>query len=110
MDADQATVGLPACGAEQVGRWAEAPDLLQSAVSGRRSVVVDGNDGLATWVADRLAERLLGAGYTCLRLTQSASRSEQGTGSDPPANDTVTLADGPGWRARPYDGGWEVVV
>jgi hypothetical protein len=104
------TIAPPGCGAEQVGRWAQVLDHLQAAVSRSRSVVVDGNDGLTGWVADRLAERILGAGRGCERLTQSALRVEEGIPVGAALNDSVTVADGPGWRQRPDGAGWDVVI
>src|SRR5262245_34029108 len=110
MGDDHAMVGPPGCGAEQVGRWAEVLDHLQTAVADRTSVVVDGNDELTTWVADRLAERLLGVGRACIRLPHYASRSEPRTIGDTLATNAVTVADGSHWRRSPYEAGWDVVI
>jgi SAM-dependent methyltransferase len=110
MDVGRSAVGPPNCGAEQVGRWAEVLDHLHLAVARCRSVVVDGHDGLTTWVADRLAERLLGAGRACRRLTPSASRSVDGVVDGMQAGEPIVVADGPGWRRAPGDLGWDVVI
>jgi SAM-dependent methyltransferase len=84
-------------------------DYLHAAVEGRSSVIVDGSDGLTTWVADRLAERLLSTGRSCTRLTKDSSRSDEAVRLGPSATHMVTVADGSG--RNPLDGaGWDVVV
>jgi len=104
MAVDDATTESVGCGIEQVGRWAEVLDHVECALAGHSSVVVDGSDRLTAWVADRLAERLLGAGRACVRLTQSRR-----TASWTPTNDTIAVADGSGWRYHASIG-WDVVI
>jgi SAM-dependent methyltransferase len=90
----------------QAARWAEMLDGLAGAVpSGAPSVVVDGDDGLAAGVAERLAASLRERGRPCARLTGTAP-SGAGDRTDP----AVVVADGPRWRAHPPTGRWDVVI
>jgi SAM-dependent methyltransferase len=73
---------------EQRHRWTAVLDHVAAAVpAGVASVVIDGPEGYAAVVADRLAVTLRDGGRV-----------------------TVAVADGPDRRARPPAGGWDVVV
>jgi SAM-dependent methyltransferase len=92
-------------------RWAEVLDSLAAMVpTAAASIVVDGADGPARLLADRLAATLHAAGRRCARLTDhSPLHGEDAWWVDRRA-DTVALADGPRWRAAPPDRAWDVVI
>ncbi|WP_326557491.1 class I SAM-dependent methyltransferase [Micromonospora sp. NBC_01796] len=110
---------------EQSRRWTEVLDHVAAALpSGVVSVVIDGGSAHAAVVADRLADALHAGGRPCARLTGHTPPASTG---QPPLDaryrleagdnrrtegtpDTVTVADGSGWLARPPSGRWDVVV
>ncbi|AVT28821.1 SAM-dependent methyltransferase [Plantactinospora sp. BC1] len=95
---------------EQVRRWTEVLDHLAAALpAGAVTVLVDGGP-LAGVVADRLSDHLAAAGRPCLRLTDSTPPADAETWRAGRGRPAVALADGPGWRAHPPNGGWDVVI
>ncbi|GAA2606366.1 hypothetical protein GCM10010399_41660 [Dactylosporangium fulvum] len=85
-------------------------DHLVAALPERAArVVVDGTDGGAALLADRLAGRLHDAGRHCVRLTAAACTS-QDDGWRTCAAVSVVVADGPGWRDRLPADAWDLVV
>jgi hypothetical protein len=96
--------------AEQTGRWATVLDYLVAALPGDgRLVLVDGADGRATMLADRLAGRLRERGRPSVRfpgetcLGQADGRRARATG-------TVVVADGPRWRDQVPPEAWHLTV
>src|SRR5262245_49572819 len=95
----------------QLVRWFEVLDTLAALLpTGETRVVVDGGDGYRSVFADRLADTLLAAGRPCARLTDVTPLSDEDAWRTDRTSSTVALADGPGWRARPPRGGWDVVI
>jgi SAM-dependent methyltransferase len=94
MDADRTQAAdRDAMTGEQRDRWATVLGHLVGAIPDEASlVVVDGADGRAALLADRLAESLRTAGRPCVRLTagEDAWRAR--------IAGTVVIADGPRWR------------
>lgn len=92
-------------------RWAQVLDSLTQLVSGGPAyVVVDGHDGQAGVLADRLAVSLSLVGRRCYRLSgRSPAADEDAWRSDNQAR-PVVVADGPGWRAQPPAGAWDMVI
>ena len=70
-------------------------------------VVVDGGAEAPRMMADRLAATLRVSGRPCARLADAGWDQLDGRQRERRAEDTVLLADGPGWRARR---GWDVVI
>ena len=86
-------------------RWGELLDNIVGLLpAGAASVVIDGPDGPAEAVADRLAATLRAAGRPCSRL---AGTMPPTTDADTRAVGTVMLARGPAWRTAR---GWDVVI
>lgn len=93
----------------QRDRWAAVLETLTAAVpADGAGVVVDGRG--AETVADRLADFLRSTGRRCLRLTDGNPLGDEDVWRIERTPDTVTLADGPRWRARPPAGVWDLVV
>ncbi|MEV4629948.1 class I SAM-dependent methyltransferase [Micromonospora sp. NPDC049523] len=107
-------VSLPAWQAlteEQSRRWVEVLDHVADALGpGAVSVVIDGGVAHAAVVADRLADRLRASGRPCTRLGDGTPGAEQDSRRADSTPDSVTVADGSGWLARPPTGKWDVVV
>jgi SAM-dependent methyltransferase len=107
-------MAVPGWGAmtdEQRHRWAELLDNLVGVLPPRAAgVVVDGVDGTAAVVADRLADTLLAAGRPCARLSDATPLADEDTWRGERTADTVAVADGPRWRAQPPGAGWDVVI
>ncbi len=86
---------------EQVGRWREVLDGVAGMLpDGPVSVLVDGGPHAEVF-AGRLACRLRDGGRGCVR--RGGNRSKR-------VLETVTVAAGSGWLARPPVSGWDVVV
>jgi len=76
--------------------------------AGPASVLIDGGGEQPAALATRLAATLAAAGRACARVTDGGGGSPGGAGEE-----TVWLADGPGWRAaRALDAAcsWDVVI
>lgn len=92
-------------------RWVELLDNLVGVLPpDTAKVVVDGVDGAAAVVADRLAETLLAAGRPCARLSDATPLADEDTWRVERTLDTVAVADGSRWRGQPPGTGWDVVV
>ncbi|MFK3983852.1 class I SAM-dependent methyltransferase [Micromonospora sp. NPDC050397] len=96
---------------EQSRRWTEVLAHVTNALpAGAVTVVVDGGTAHAAVVADRLADALHRGGRPCARLTDRAPVVDEDNWRADGTVDTVAVADGPRWRARPPTGEWDVVV
>jgi hypothetical protein len=73
-------------------------------------VVIDGTDGHARMVADRLADTLHATGRPCARLTDTTPLADEDIWHAERTAHTVALADGPRWREHPPAGRWDVVI
>ncbi|WP_433476461.1 class I SAM-dependent methyltransferase [Spirillospora sp. CA-142024] len=89
---------------EQIGRWREVMDGVAGMLpDGAVCVVVDGGRYAGVF-AERLADRLRADGRGCAwPHTGGGAVSER-------IPETVMLAAGNEWRARPPAGGWDVVI
>ncbi len=86
---------------EQAGRWREVLDGVAGMLpDGPVSVLVDGGPHAEVF-AGRLACRLRDGGRGCVRPGSDRSRR---------VLETVTVASGSEWRARPPVGGWDIVI
>jgi SAM-dependent methyltransferase len=86
-------------------------DLVPAGAGRPRAVLVEAGSGPTADFADRLAGAIRALGRPCVRLPDGVSPGTPGavdrqTGS----GGAVLLADGPGWRAAPPTGRWDVVV
>jgi SAM-dependent methyltransferase len=100
-----------ALAADPTRRWAEVLDSLAAMLPATAArVVVDGADGHAAALADRLAATLHAAGRRCARLTDASPLADEDAWRADRATGTVALADGPRWRARPPGRAWDVVI
>jgi SAM-dependent methyltransferase len=97
--------------ADPIRRRAEVLDSLAAMLPTTAAfVVVDGADGHAAVLADRLAAILQTEGRRCARLTDNTPLSDEDAWQADRAADTVALADGPRWRACPPGRAWDVVI
>lgn len=88
-------------------RWDELLGNITAMLpAGVVSVVVDGG-GQSVVVAGRLAAALRAQGRPCARLTDAAPMADEDAWHAGHTARTVTLADGPRWRAGR---GWDVVI
>ncbi|GAA2593759.1 hypothetical protein GCM10010399_25430 [Dactylosporangium fulvum] len=91
-------------------RWATVLNHLAAALPEETArVVVDGTDGGAAALADRLAERLRAAGRQCVRLTGDTCAAEE-DGWHARTAGMVVVADGPRWRDRLPASSWHLTV
>jgi hypothetical protein len=75
---------------ERRHRWAELLDNLAGVLPPRAAgVVVDGGDGTAAVVADRLADALLATGRPCARLSDATPLADEDTWRGERTPDTV---------------------
>ncbi|WP_410813209.1 class I SAM-dependent methyltransferase [Micromonospora sp. 067-2] len=96
---------------EQTRRWTEVLDHLVAVLPpGAATVVVDGGTPHSAVVAERLADTLHRLGRPCARLTDTTPLADEDSWHTDRTPDTVAIADGPRWRARPPTGKWDVVI
>lgn len=74
------------------------------------SVLIDGHRTLAGEVADRLAGALHAIGRPSARLGAATPFADEDRWYADRSATTVAVADGPGWRAHPPTGRWDLVV
>jgi SAM-dependent methyltransferase len=97
--------------ADQTRRWAEVLGSLAAMLPATAaSVVIDGADGQAGLLADRLAETLQATGRRCARLTDANPLGDEDAWRADRVVETVALADGARWRASPPGRAWDVVI
>ncbi|MFJ8578364.1 class I SAM-dependent methyltransferase [Micromonospora sp. NPDC093277] len=95
---------------DQRDRWHTVLDHLAAALPDRAAqVVVDGTDGGAALLADRLAGRLRAAGRRCIRLAAANCATEDDGWRDRTA-DRVVIADGARWRDRLPATAWDLTI
>jgi SAM-dependent methyltransferase len=109
MPSPDTPVSAPPVPASATRRWDEMLRSLAALLpAGPASVLVDGGGGQPAALATRLAATLAAGGRACARVTDGSDGSPGGAGEE-----TVWLADGPGWRAaRALDAAcsWDVVI
>jgi len=92
-------------------RWTQVLDSLIELVSGGPAyVVVDGYDGQAGTLADRLAESVRLVGHRCYRLSSGWPAADEDAWRSDTTGRPVVIADGPRWRAHPPVGAWDMVI
>jgi SAM-dependent methyltransferase len=109
MPSPNTPMSAPPMPASATRRWDEMLRSLAALLpAGPASVLIDGGGEQPAVLAARLAARLTAGGRTCARVTDGRGAAPDGAGEE-----TVWLADGPGWRAaRALDAAcsWDLVI
>jgi SAM-dependent methyltransferase len=94
-----------------VQRWGEVLGHLTRLLPAQAaSVLVDGHQALAAVLADRLVEALHALGRPSARLGPATPLADEDAWYADRSATTVAVADGPGWRAYPPTGRWDLVI